>query len=55
MLFRSQTGTKYVAIYKDGKLVIADYGTNTDVYLFDYPATISTSDKLSMNNLVTRV
>lgn len=52
---RQQTGTQYAVIYKDGKLVIEDYGTNTDVYLFDYPATISTSDKLSMNNLVTRV
>ncbi len=52
---RQQTGTRYVAIYKDGKVVVADYGTNTDVYLFDYPATMSTSDKLSMNDLVTRV
>ncbi len=52
---RQQTGTSYTAIYKDGKLVIADYGTNEDVYLINYPCTISTSDKLSMNNLVTRV
>lgn len=52
---RQQTGTRYVVLYKDGKLVISDYGINQDVYLFDYPCTISTSDKLSMNNLVTRV
>jgi len=52
---RRQTGARYAAIYEDGKLVVSDYGTNKDVYLFDYPCTISTSDKLSMNSLVTRV
>lgn len=52
---RQQTGGRYVAIYKDGSLIISDYGTNSDVYLFDYPITIRTSDKISMNNLVTRV
>lgn len=52
---RQQTGGRYVALYKDGELTISDYGTNPDVYVFDALNTISTSDKLSMNNLVTRV
>lgn len=52
---RQQTGGRYVALYKDGALTISDYGTNSDVYVFDTLNTISTSDKLSMSNLVTRV
>lgn len=52
---RQQTGGRYVALYKDGALTISDYGTNPDVYVFDTLNTISTTDKLSMSNLVTRV
>ena len=52
---RQQTGSRYVASCRNGRLVIADCGSNSEVYLFDYLATISTSDKLSMNNLVTKV
>jgi len=52
---RQQTGNRYVARYKNGKLEIDEYGQNKDVYEFRGKTTISTSDKLSMNNLVTRV
>ena len=52
---RQQTGNRYVARYKNGKLEIDEYGQNKDVYEFKGKNTISTSDKLSMNNLVTRV
>lgn len=50
-----QTSTRYVALYKDGSLVISDYGTNSEVYQFNTTNSISTSDKLTINNLVTRV
>ena len=50
-----QTGSHYIAFYKEGKLQIAAYGMNTEMYLFEEKSTISTTDKLSMNNLVTRV
>lgn len=52
---RQQTGVRYVALYKNGKLTVSDYGTNPDVYVFDTLNTISTADKLSMSSLVTRV
>lgn len=52
---KSQTGSRYIAIYKDGKLHINAYGTNTDVYLFGGNCIISTTDKLTIDNLVTRV
>ena len=52
---RQQTGERYVALYKDGALTVSAYGTNSDVYVFDTLNTISTSDKLSMSSLVTRV
>jgi len=52
---KQQTGDQYVALYKDGSLVISDYGTNADVYCFHTDNVISTSDKLTINNLVTRV
>ncbi len=52
---KNQTGEKYTALYKNGKLVISGYGTNKDVYEFTGKNTISTSDKLSLENLVTKV
>lgn len=52
---KNQTGEKYIALYKNGKLIISGYGTNKDVYEFTGKNTISTSDKLSLDNLVTRV
>ncbi len=52
---RQQTGSRYSALYKDGKLQINAFGTNAEIYRFSGENTVSTSDKLSMNNLVTRV
>lgn len=52
---RQQTGVKYAALYRDGKLEVTDYGTNQDIYLFDGNNSISTSNKLTLDNLVTRV
>jgi len=52
---RIRTGVKYIAYYRDGTLVITGYGTNTDVYRFDFENTVQTSDKFTLNNLVTQV
>lgn len=52
---QKQKDAPYITIYRDGKLEINAYGNNKDVYVFGGNQTISTSDKLSMNNLVTRV
>ncbi len=52
---KRQTGAPYVALYKNGSLVVSDYGANADVYQFNTDNSISTSDKLTINNLVTRV
>lgn len=52
---KRQSGEKYTALYKDGKLTVSGYGYNQDVYKFSSKNVISTSDQLSMNNLVTRV
>ena len=50
-----QTGERYAIGFRDGKLTVEAYGTNTDVYLFDTSNTVSTTNKLTLNNLVTRV
>ena len=52
---RKKTGEGYVAYFRDGKLQITDYGTNETVYKFDTQNTTSTLNKMSMNDLVTRV
>lgn len=52
---KQQKNSPYIALYRDGKLEINAYGTNTDMYKFGGDCTISTTDKLSMSNLVTRV
>ena len=52
---KKKNGEKYVAFFRDGQLVITGYGTNADVYKFDRGCVISTSDKLSIGNLVTQV
>ena len=52
---RKKTGEKYVIRFQDGNLQILDYGTNATVYKFDSNNTISTNDKININNLVTRV
>lgn len=52
---RLQTGSPYIALYRNGGLEINAYGTNTAMYKFGGDNTISTSDTLSMNDLVTRV
>jgi len=50
-----KTGGRYAAHFQAGKLRIKGRGTNTDVYVFDGTNTESTSNTLSINNLVTRV
>ena len=50
-----KTGKKYVLYYKDNQLVIKGYGTNRPVYLLDRNGTVSTNNKLTINNLVTKV
>jgi hypothetical protein len=52
---KKKTGEKYIAYFRDGKLQIVDYGSNQTVYKFDNETTISTLDKLTINNLVTQV
>lgn len=52
---KNQKNSKYVILYRNGKLEINAYGTNTDMYRFGERQTLSTADKLSMNKLVTRV
>jgi hypothetical protein len=52
---KQKTGGKYIAYFRDGLLKIVGYGTNKIVYKFDGKSTVSTSDKLTINNLVTRV
>ncbi|MCL2087664.1 MAG: hypothetical protein FWH05_08755 [Oscillospiraceae bacterium] len=52
---RQKTGKKYIAYYRNGKFVVCGYGNNKTIYKFDSNNTISTSRKLSVNSLVTRV
>lgn len=52
---RKQTGKRYIASLKGGKLVISGYGANSAVYRFDSLNTVSVSDKLSIAELVTQV
>ena len=52
---QQKTGEKYVAYYRDKQLQIAGYGANTPVYRFDGQTAVSTSNKLTINNLVTQV
>jgi hypothetical protein len=52
---RQKTGEKYTAGFRDGKLQITGIGTNKTVYRFDGDNTMTTTNKLTINNLVTRV
>jgi len=52
---RAQTGERYVIGFMGGALSVRSFGTNSDVYLLDRNASISTSHKMSINNLVTKV
>ncbi len=52
---RKKTAKKYVMLFKDGKLTIAGFGSNSEIYLFDETNSIQTLNKLTANNLVTRV
>ena len=52
---RHQVAKKYVIMFKEGKLLIADYGQNSDIYKFTFENTISTNNRLSISNLVTKV
>jgi hypothetical protein len=50
-----QSGLKHAAYWKDGKLKITNYGGNKKVYTLKYDNSVSTRDKLTMDNLVTKV
>ena len=50
-----KTKKEYIIYYRDSQVQIVDYGSNGTVYLFDTLNTISTHNKLTMNDLVTRV
>ncbi len=50
-----QKNKDYIALYRDGKLEINSYGTNEDVYVLEPSDSISISNKLSLDSLVTRV
>ena len=53
---RRKKKSKYVArLGLDGQLLITGYGMNETVYRFDRDNTVSTTNKLSMGRLVTRV
>jgi len=52
---KQRTGQRYIAYFKDGQLQIVGYGTNTPIYKYGMNNTISTIDKLTINDLVTRV
>jgi hypothetical protein len=52
---KQKTGEPYVAYFRDGKLQITGYGTNAERYKFDTSNTVSTTDKLTIDDLVTRV
>ena len=49
------TGKQYVAHFCDGKLRITGRGSNKEIYVFDSRNTESTSNTLTINDLVTRV
>jgi len=52
---KNQTGKKYIVYFRDGRMQIVGYGANETVYSFANEATISAMNKLTINNLVTRV
>jgi len=52
---KQKTGEKYIAYFRDRQLQIVGYGTNTPVYKFNSNNTVSTLNKLTINDLVTRV
>jgi hypothetical protein len=52
---RKKTGEKYVVYWRNNALQISGYGTNGTVYKFENEKTISVANKLTLNNLVTRV
>lgn len=52
---KNQTGKKYIIYFRDGKMQIVGYGTNETVYCFENEMTVSAMNKLTINNLVTRV
>jgi hypothetical protein len=52
---RQKTGKKYAARFAGGRLQIVGIGANAEVYKFDSENTVSTNDKLTINDLVTRV
>ena len=52
---RKKTGEKYIVYWRGNTLQIVGYGSNSVVYKFENEQTISVSNKLTLNNLVTRV
>lgn len=52
---RKQTGKRWITLLINGKLTISGYATNSTVFRFDTNNTVSTSDKLSLDDLITQV
>jgi hypothetical protein len=50
-----QTKGDYIVQFRGGRLNVSGYGSNAAIYRFDEKCTISTNDKLTINDLVTRV
>lgn len=52
---KEQTGVRYVCHWKNNQLLVNDYGTNEHTYFFGECATMSTNNKVSIHDLVTKV
>ena len=52
---RDKTGEDYVILFSAGRVVIRGYGANSLVFELDRNATVSTSNRRTLNNLVTKV
>lgn len=52
---RYRYGERYVCHWKEGALTVEAFGTNEDVYMLEEICTISTENKVSIHDLVTKV
>lgn len=52
---RNRYGERYVVSWKEGALRVEPYGTNADVYMLEEICTISTENRVSIHDLVTKV
>lgn len=52
---KEHVGEEYVCHWKDGALTVENRGTNSDIFKFEEHNTISTQNKISINELVTKV